>query len=819
MNSFALTFRHTVLLLVLGLVGGARAQDDTDRGPRPGAATPPSAWEPKTAPVPDTRPKAGPVAPTIYLHASVAKVAGRGLRYEKGAGRDNIGFWSDPNGTVSWDFDVAVPDTFTVLIALAVPPGNAGSDYAVTVERRAPAPQAAKQQLAAVVPDTGGWGNFVTEELGTTALDRGAHTVTVKCTKVRSGPPMNLQAVTFRSARWDDTLVAWWRFEEGTGAETVDAAGASRDTVQYARWVRGAAGGGMKFNGCTSVVTRAAAAVPRLRDAMTVAAWVRLDSEPATWCPIVSHLRYPKGFFFGLDGTGDLGLHMGVGGKWVSCMSAAQLVVGKWTHVAATFEKDRGLSVYMNGQEMGTTKATGALVPATATDLLIGHHSHQPWVWHGGIDEVRIYNRALGPLEVQEHHEWGRAALQPPPLIAIKTVEPDRTEAKVFEPVTLDIDLAATFDNPFDADDVRLDAQVVSPSGRVWSVPGFYYKPFVRRLDKNTEILEPDGEPRWQVRLAFAEPGQHWVQVAATDRTGTMAAAPVTLDVQAADAPGFIRRHPDDPRYFATDRGETFFPIGANVCWAASRATYDYDDWLAAYAKHGANFFRVWLSPQWPTLALNTTDSGFDAIDLARAWRLDHVVTTAERLGLRVMLCIDSFNIIRTRARSPGNWEDAPYIRSLGGPLDQPHEYFTNRWNLAAYRNRLRYLVARWGYSTAVFAWEFWNEVDCMDDYDAHSHAIRAWHAQMAGTLRGLDPWHHLIGTSYARTEGDPKVDRLPELDFVMSHSYGAQDMAADLGRHIREKDAALTRPHFHGEFGIGGSGQQTATTDPTGIH
>ncbi|MBL7223003.1 MAG: hypothetical protein ISS72_04045, partial [Candidatus Brocadiae bacterium] len=100
MSFSSATRRHAVILLALCGAVAARAQDDTDRGPRPGAVTPPSAWEPKTAPVPDTRPKAGPVSPTMYLPASVAKVTGRGLRYEKGAGRDNIGFWSDPNGTV-----------------------------------------------------------------------------------------------------------------------------------------------------------------------------------------------------------------------------------------------------------------------------------------------------------------------------------------------------------------------------------------------------------------------------------------------------------------------------------------------------------------------------------------------------------------------------------------------------------------------------------------------------------------------------------------------------------------------------------------------
>lgn len=811
-------------------------------GPRPGELTPPDSWQRADTGKPKVRrPAEGPSAPTIYLHASVAKCHGRGLRYEKVHRRDNIGFWNDPRGYVTWDFDVPIPDTFTVLVTVACPPGTAGSDYAVVVERRAPLPDAlegtrlgkyidkklrqlpldtAKQELAGVVPNTGDWGNFVTEELGTMTFDvPGKYTVAVKCTRQARGAVMNLQAVTFRSARWDNTLVAWWRFAEGSGSETQDGASGSRDVVQFARWVRGAQATGLKFNGCSSSVRRAAAQVPPLRDAMTIEAWVRLDSEQDAWCPIVNHLRYPQGFFFGLDGGGDLGLHMAVGGKWLACTSSARLPVGEWAHVAATFEKDRGLSVYVDGQETGRLVALGTMAPAKTTDLLIGRHNNHPWVFHGVIDEVKLYNRALGPLEVQQHYEWGKALLKPPPLIVLRAVRPDRTRARVFERVILDVDLDATFDNAFDAGDVRVDAEVIAPSGKVWRVPGFYYQAYSRRLEKNVEKLVPDGEPRWQVRLSFAEPGQHWVQVAATDRTGTMMAAPVTIDVEAADAAGMIRRHPDDHRYFVTDRGESFFPIGANVCWADARATYAYDEWLAAYAKHGGNFFRVWLSPQWPTLALNTIESGFDAIDLARAWRLDHVLEAAERLDLRVMLCIDSFNILRTKALSPGNWEDAPYIRSQGGPLDQPHEYFTNRWSLAAYRNRLRYLVARWGYSPSVFAWEFWNEVDGMDSYDPHAQTIRAWHAQMAGTLRTLDPWDHLITTSYARTHGDSSVERLPELDFVMSHSYGAQDMALELGRHIREKTAALDRPHFHGELGIFGSGQQTSDADPTGIH
>lgn len=38
-------------------------------------------------------------------------------------------------------------------------------------------------------------------------------------------------------------------------------------------------------------------------------------------------------------------------------------------------------------------------------------------------------------------------------------------------------------------------------------------------------------------------------------------------------------------------------------------------------------------------------------------------------------------------------------------------DFFTNERARADYKQRLRYLVARYGYSTSIFAWEFFNEV------------------------------------------------------------------------------------------------------------
>ena len=399
--------------------------------------------------------------------------------------------------------------------------------------------------------------------------------------------------------------------------------------------------------------------------------------------------------------------------------------------------------------------------------------------------------------------------------LAVRRLAPDRVAVPVHERVTLELD--ATFENPFDEQDIRVEAAVTPPSGNTWVVPGFLYRPFRRNQADGAETLTPDGEPRWQVRLSLRETGAHSVTVRCTDRSGTTSAEALALRATPSDNPGMVRRHPADARYFATDDGRTFFPVGANVCWGGRRGTLDYDAWLPRYASHGGNFIRVWLSPSWTTFAMNTLASGHDRIDLPNAWRLDYVLELAERLGLRVMLCIDSFNILRSTKRLYGRFEQSPYHEGNGGPVTRPRDYFTDPRSLRAYRTRLRYLVARYGYSPNVFAWEFWNEVDIIDGYD--SRLTTDWHRDMARYLRQIDPWRHLITTSTAKPAGDPRLDVLAEMEFVQTHHYGARDMARVLGRDRVGKRAAQDRPHVHGEFGISHSGEKTGELDPSGIH
>lgn len=405
--------------------------------------------------------------------------------------------------------------------------------------------------------------------------------------------------------------------------------------------------------------------------------------------------------------------------------------------------------------------------------------------------------------------------------------------------VELKVDLAAQYDNPFDSSQVALDAVVRAPSGRTMTVPGFLFRPYRRSVGRTTvaiayastdalskgaakektvdagEILTPTGPPSWRVRFTPQETGLYVTTLVLRSGGKTVRAKGPSVKV-AVEKGGFVRVDPKNPRAFRLSSGQPYFPLGANIGWAGERGTRDYDDWLPAYGRAGANWGRVWMSPSWTTFGLESPATGFGRIDLANAWRLDYALDLATKHGMRLALCIDSYNVLRDRINWP-EWERSVYNAANGGRLKTPSEFWTDAETMRRYRDKLRYVVARWGASPNVFAWEFWNEVDGVTDYRVEP--VARWHAEMATYLRKIDPYRHLVSTSYGGNgagAGDAKVFGLKGLDFSTSHIYEATDIAlavADAERRL----GALGKPHFVGETGADTTGSRSED-DPTGL-
>ena len=383
--------------------------------------------------------------------------------------------------------------------------------------------------------------------------------------------------------------------------------------------------------------------------------------------------------------------------------------------------------------------------------------------------------------------------------VTVRQVSP-AGQPRTYQLVEWEARLGRTYDNPFDPDEIALDATFTGPQGQTLVMPGFW-----------AGAAGPAAEGRWLVRFAPPLPGEWTMTLAARDRRDARAADPAALDVLPSDDPGFVRRGPGESRYFRFDSGKSYFMVGLNLGWpdAGGRAER-YEPWFRDLAAAGGNFARVWMCD--PRLMLETPQSGAGRYDQANAAFYDEVLDLAGQRGIRVMLCLGNHRDFLVK----DNWGDAfwphhPYNAANGGPATRPIDFFTDARARKLYRRRLRYQIARYSAYTSLAFWEFWNEIEFAEIPDVPDD----WTAEMARYLKANDPYRHLVTTSANVPES---IWKMPEIDLVQCHLYGdgtVANLTAPLAA-AAAKAGRFGKPCLIGEFGISSRGSD-AEFDPAG--
>lgn len=364
--------------------------------------------------------------------------------------------------------------------------------------------------------------------------------------------------------------------------------------------------------------------------------------------------------------------------------------------------------------------------------------------------------------------------------------------------------------NNFDPDIIRVDAKFTAPSGRELNVPAFWYQAYTRALVDGAQVLTPAAEPEWRLRFTPDEPGM-WKLELQVETDGLKGFKFVAKEFRVIDAPvasgtGWIRVGADK-RYLATSDGAPLRLVGANVCWGGARASYNFDDWFAAMDDAGENFARLWLAP-W-SMGIEHKPGTLNRYDLAEAWQLDYVVDLAGRHGIDFLIAMDHHGMFMWNDPAWGGsnnfWlRSSPYAVENGGPCKSPDAFFTSGEARKLYQKRLRYMIARYGWSPRLLSWQFFNEID--NSYIprsdlVHKHVV-AWHKAMGEWLRANDPYHHLISTSLTGASDRADFWNLPEMDFTVYHSYGEADPALHTARLSADFVARYNKPMMIGEFG-----------------
>lgn len=160
---------------------------------------------------------------------------------------------------------------------------------------------------------------------------------------------------------------------------------------------------------------------------------------------------------------------------------------------------------------------------------------------------------------------------------------------------------------------------------------------------------------------------------------------------------------------------------------------------------------------------------------------LDQIVDAARRDGIYLMLCAMTRDLYMNTLSKPG------------GP-----DYLLATTDAKKF---LRYAVARWGCSTSVAAWEYFNEMDPGKPTDE-------FYAQVGRYLEGIDIYRHPRTTSTwspsARDCRHPQIDIAQEHHYMRPDDDDFRDEVESILRQSRWlREQAPTKPALIGEFGL----------------
>ena len=385
----------------------------------------------------------------------------------------------------------------------------------------------------------------------------------------------------------------------------------------------------------------------------------------------------------------------------------------------------------------------------------------------------------------------------------------------------------------------------------------------LRRADNSTIDVPAfyDGDNTWRMRYTPTQAGTYAVtnvklngQIAHESKLEKK-----DWTVNGETQPGFVRLDRGDKTRFVFDNGGRYYPLGHNQAWHSDNLP-DTPELFAKMHDAGENWSRVWMTHwdgknlDWP-LAGNaiaaTTGSKDKAaggdknegkdkaasspsvklgdIDLNAAKKWDDIITGAEKNGIYFQMVLQhhgqysSKEGFKDSSNVNSNWNENPYNVKNGGFLTSPDEFFTSAQARALTKRKLYYILARWGYSPSILAFELFNEVQFTDAGKGKlDDQIALWHREMALFLRQFDGYRHLITTSSAPDV--PLTSPVWEtVDYVQTHTYpsdvltalGATETPGTYGQKSAKK---TLKANFIGEYGPASLTDEDGTALHTGL-
>jgi hypothetical protein len=211
-------------------------------------------------------------------------------------------------------------------------------------------------------------------------------------------------------------LVGYWKMDEaswnGTAGEVIDSSGNENHAVRSgdATTTTGRFAKSGTFDGTGDYATIGQSSSLDVTDEFTFSAWVK-TSDSANTLPLISKgslsiAGTTNKFAFGLYQGKVWAVYRAVTGTTISTNTVSD---NTWHYITWTFSKKNNQNtVYIDGKIDGEGYVSPTTTGQDSSDVKLGttNISGFDYYHNGGVDEMRVYNRALSPAEIQALYNW-----------------------------------------------------------------------------------------------------------------------------------------------------------------------------------------------------------------------------------------------------------------------------------------------------------------------------------------------------------------------------------------------------------------------------
>lgn len=363
-----------------------------------------------------------------------------------------------------------------------------------------------------------------------------------------------------------------------------------------------------------------------------------------------------------------------------------------------------------------------------------------------------------------------------------QNISPNSNKLKAYDKFEVSFDLPKTYNNPYDYNEIAVSAIFTNPNGKTIEVPGFWYQNYT--VDEQKQTVTSSGEAKWIIRFTPPKAGK-WSYVLKTkDAEDTLTSKSHTFDVAPAEsnARGFIRIHPEHHQYFYYEHsGASFFGSGLNSDinfinkssaadpnnknwgsnsgyhpqWSGSptkglgpevlyKGYYQQVSVVEGLGRNGGKAIRINTDRYYHPIEAKAEEYPYDSevtfgemgFEIGKyhqgmCFILDKMYERSEQYGIGIMLT--PWDAIA---------KNQTYSSGVVYAIDRNEELI---------KRRLRYTMARWGYSPSYWMTEYFNEF-VHEKLDTFWLGIMAWQ-------KSIDPYnHYTVLTNKIHGETGPDI-------------------------------------------------------------